>query len=63
MGILLSQQMSDTIKHIIDDIFFFQENSALVHMQCACNTVQLLWLSRLPFSFKNHAHNSLTCTH
>jgi len=27
------------IKHITDDNFFFQENSAQVH--CACNTVQL----------------------
>jgi len=43
--------MSDAIKHITDDIFFFQEDSALVHMHCACNTVQLLWRSRLPFSW------------
>ena len=27
--------MSDTIKHITDNIFFFQEDSALVHMHCA----------------------------
>jgi len=39
--------MSDAIKHITDAIFFFQEDSALVHMHCACNTVQLLRLSRL----------------
>jgi len=45
MGILLSQQMLDAIKHITDDIFFFQEDSALVH--CACDTVQLLQRSRL----------------
>ena len=31
--------------------FFFQEDSALVPMHCACNTVQLLRLSRLPFSW------------
>jgi len=31
MGILLSQQMSDDIKHITDDNFFFQEDSAHVH--------------------------------
>jgi len=31
--------------------FFFREDSTLVHMHCACNTVQLLWLSRLPFSW------------
>jgi len=42
--------MSDAIKHITDDIFFFHEDSPLVNMHCACNTVQLLWLSRLPFS-------------
>jgi len=35
MGILLSQQMPDAIKYITDDIFFFQEESALVHMNCA----------------------------
>jgi len=27
------------IKHITDDIFFFQEDSAQVH--CVCNTIQL----------------------
>jgi len=43
--------MSDAIKHIRDDIFFFQEDSALVNMHCACNTVQLLQRSRLPFSW------------
>jgi len=26
---------------------FSQEDSALVHMHCACNTIQLLQLSRL----------------
>jgi len=31
--------------------FFFQEHSALVHMHYACNTVQLLRRSRLPFSW------------
>jgi len=30
--IVLSQQMSDAIKHITDGIFFFQEDSVLVHM-------------------------------
>jgi len=30
--------------------FCFQEDSALVHMHCACNTVQLLRLCQLPFS-------------
>jgi len=42
--------MLDTIKLITDEFFFFQEDSALVRMHCACNTVQLLRLSRLPFS-------------
>ena len=37
--ILLSEQMLDAIKHITDDIFFFQEDSAQVH--CTCYTVQL----------------------
>ena len=31
--------------------FFFQADSALVHMHCECNTVQLLCLCRLPFSW------------
>jgi len=31
--------MLDTIKHITDDIFFLQEDSAQVH--CVCNTIQL----------------------
>jgi len=31
--------------------FFCQEDSALVRMHCACNTVQLLRRSRLPFSW------------
>jgi len=31
--------------------FFFQQGSALVHMHCAYNTVQLLRRSRLPFSW------------
>jgi len=38
-NILLSQQMLGAIKHITDDIFFFQEDSAQVH--CMCNTIQL----------------------
>jgi len=29
--ILLSQQMLDAVKHITDDNFFFQEDSAQVH--------------------------------
>jgi len=37
--------MLDAIKHITDDNFFFQEDSALVH--CVCNTIQLseMWFS------------------
>jgi len=31
--------------------FFFHKDSALVHMHGACNTVQLLQRSRLPFSW------------
>jgi len=31
--------MLDAIKHITDDNFFFQEDSAQVH--CVCNTIQL----------------------
>jgi len=31
--------MLHTIKHIRDDIFFFQEDSAQLH--CVCNTIQL----------------------
>jgi len=31
--------MLDAIKHIIDDNFFFQKDSAHVH--CVCNTIQL----------------------
>ena len=31
--------MLDSIKHITDDNFFFQEDSAQVH--CVCNTIQL----------------------
>ena len=38
-GIVLSLQMLDAIKHITDDIFFFQEDSTQVH--CVCNTIQL----------------------
>ena len=34
-----SQQMLDAIKHITDDKFFFQEDSAQVH--CVCNKNQL----------------------
>ena len=37
--------MLDAIKHITDDIFFFQKDSAQVH--CVCNTIQLseIWFS------------------
>jgi len=38
-GILLAQQMLNAIKHITDDNFLFQEDSAPV--DCAYNTVQL----------------------
>jgi len=31
--------------------FFFQKDTTLAHMHCACNTVQLLRRSRLPFSW------------
>jgi len=31
LDILLSQQMLDATKHITDDNFFFQEDSAQVH--------------------------------
>ena len=31
--------MLDAIKHITDDNFFFQEDSAQVH--CVCKTIQL----------------------
>ena len=31
--------MLDAIKHITDDDFFFQEDSAQVH--CVCDTIQL----------------------
>jgi len=41
--------MSDAIRHITDDIFFFQEDSALVHMHVHV-TVQLLRRCRLHFS-------------
>ena len=34
--------MSDAIKHITDDIFFLQEDSALVHMHCD------LWVQHSP---------------
>jgi len=37
--ILIFQQMLDAIKHITDDNFFFQEDSAQVH--CVHNTIQL----------------------
>jgi len=30
--------MLDVIKHITYDIFFFQDDSALVHMHCVCTT-------------------------
>jgi len=58
MSIFLSQQMLDAIKHITDDIVSFQEDSALVHMHCACNTVQLLRRFRLTYFLLNHAPNS-----
>ena len=32
-------KLLDAIKHITDDKFFFQEDSAQVH--CVCNTLQL----------------------
>ena len=35
----ISQQMLDAMKHITDDNFFFQEDSAQVY--CVCNTIQL----------------------
>jgi len=40
--------MLDAIKHIIDDNFFFQEDSAQVH--CVCNTIQLsdMWFWCFP---------------
>jgi len=31
--------MLDAVKHITDDNFFFEKDSAQVH--CACNTLQL----------------------
>ena len=43
--------MLDAIKHITDNNLFFQEDSALVHMHCACDTVQLLRHCRLRFSW------------
>jgi len=43
------QTLSNTSQMTL--FFFFQEDSALVHMHCACNTVQLLRRSRLPFSW------------
>jgi len=42
--------MSDAIKHH-GWYFFFQEDSALVHMHCGFNTVQLLRHSRLHFAW------------
>jgi len=45
MGYLTISTNVNTIKHITDDNFFLQEDSALVH--CACNTVQVLQRSRL----------------
>jgi len=50
MGYLTISTMLDAIKHITYDNFFFQEDSTVVHMHCACNTVQLLRRSQLPFS-------------
>jgi len=49
--------MLDAIKHITDDNYFFQEDSTLMHMHCACNTVQLLQRCLLLFSL-NHTPNS-----
>ena len=43
--------------------FFFQEDSTLVHMHCACNTVQLLRLSRPTSFLLNHAPNSPSWMH
>jgi len=43
--------MLDAIKHITDDKFFFQEDSAHVH--CACNTVQLS--ENMIFVFRRYA--------
>jgi len=39
--------------NITHDIFSFRKTAywCTVHMHCACNTVQLLWQSRLPFSW------------
>jgi len=34
-----------------DGFLFFQEDRALLRMHCACNTVQLLQRSRIPFSW------------
>ena len=45
MGYITISTNVDAIKHITDDIFFCQEDSALVH--CVCNTVQLLQRSQL----------------
>jgi len=53
--ILLSQQMSDAITHITDDIFFFQEDGALAHMHCACNTVQRTAAALSTSFLLNHA--------
>jgi len=55
-GISYSRPMSDAIKHITDDIFFFQENSALVHCRPTCNSPTATVLST---SFLlNHVPNS-----
>jgi len=51
-GILYYLNKCQTPSHISQmTFFFFQEDSASVHMHCACNTVQLLQCSRLPFSW------------
>jgi len=43
--------MLDAINYVTDETFFFQEDSALVHMHYARNTVQLLRRCRLSFSW------------
>jgi len=55
--------MSDAIKHTTADIFFFQEDSALVHMHSVCNTVQLLRRCRLPFSWSMPLPTAPSWTH
>jgi len=50
--------MLDAIKHITDDFFLSRRQCSLVHMHCACSTVQLVWRSRLPFSWTMPPPNS-----